>query len=88
MMESALVLTTLTILAWGATSAQAAVVDATTDNFKQLDADSDGYVTAAEAVRAELSSEAFLAADRDQDGKLSLEEFASAGMGAEKTSQR
>ena len=38
MLESALVLTALTVLAWGAImTAQAAMVDATAETFKQLD---------------------------------------------------
>jgi Ca2+-binding EF-hand superfamily protein len=78
MVEIAVVLTALTVLTWGATSARAAVVDGATETFKQFDADADGYVSAGEAVKAEIASEAFLAADRNQDGKLSLEEFASA----------
>jgi Ca2+-binding EF-hand superfamily protein len=88
MMENALVLTTLTILALGATAAQAAIVDVATETFKQLDADGDGYVTAGEAVKAEIVSEAFVAADRDQDGKLSLEEFASASVEEVETRKR
>jgi Ca2+-binding EF-hand superfamily protein len=88
MLESALVLTTLTVLAWGASSAQAAIVDAVTETFKQLDADGDGHISAAEAVKAGILAEAFVAGDRDQDGKLSLEEFLSAGMAADKTRQR
>lgn len=89
MLESALVLSALTVLAWGAAmTAQAAVIDATTATFKQLDADSDGYVTAGEAVKAEVSSEAFVAADRDQDGRLSQDEFASAIAEESETRQR
>jgi Ca2+-binding EF-hand superfamily protein len=88
MVESALVLTALTVLAWGAATAQAAVVEAATETFKQFDVDGDGYVTAAEAVKAEIDSEAYVAADRDQDGKLSLDEFAAASAEEGETRKR
>lgn len=76
--KKALLVATLALLAGGA---QAAVDGAAMENFKKMDADGDGFVTAREAVSALITTEAFQAADVDKDGKLNTDEYAAAGLG-------
>lgn len=78
--ESALLFATLTVLTWGATSAQAATSESVPEAFKALDANSDGFVTAGEAEGGKIATEIFVAADRDHDGKLDTHEYVSAGL--------
>jgi Ca2+-binding EF-hand superfamily protein len=49
---------------------------ASTDGFRQLDTNGDGFVSRQEALRNDKVGRSFDAADRNGDGKLDREEFA------------
>jgi hypothetical protein len=63
----------------GQENTQVAAVDAESTSFTQLDADTDGRISAIEASNDVRVASAFTTADEDKDGYLSQQEFRAVG---------